>query len=69
MSQKGKEMPEDIGDTSPMSLLQKGPTLISVSIPTPLRKPQSDGASGWLGTSQGIITQNSWLGFLQGEGL
>lgn len=40
-SQKGKEVPKDIGDTSPLSLLQKGPTLKSAdscSSPTTTKK-------------------------------
>lgn len=42
MSQKGKEVPEDTGDTSPLSLLQKGPNLkgaCSCSNPTTTKKP------------------------------
>lgn len=41
MSQKGKEVPEDIGDTSPTSLLQKVPALKgthSCSNPTTTKK-------------------------------
>ena len=72
MSQKGREVLEDIGDTSPLSLLQKGPTLkgaCSCSNPTTTKKNPERGASGHLRTPQGIITPNSQPGSLWGESL
>lgn len=46
MLQKGKEVPEDIGDTSPLSLLQEGTTLkgaCSCRNPTTTKKTPEQG--------------------------